>query len=808
MIARLPIDDVLDPLRVALRQGTRALLVAPPGAGKTTRVAPALLDEDWCDGEILVLVPRRLAARAAAEYMADERGETPGRTIGYSTRLDSRPGSRVTVMTHGVFLARIQSAPDLPGVSAVLFDEVHERSLDNDLALAFAIESQVGLREDLRLLAMSATLDGASFARLLGDPPLIESEGKSFPLQLDHVGRDPNSPLEPQVASAIRTALGTHEGALLAFLPGVREIERTAEALGTLPDGIQLHRLHGQVDPAAQRAALSPAPEGKRKLVLASAIAETSVTVDGVRIVVDSGLARRPRYDRAAGLTRLVTERASQAAITQRAGRAARQAPGIAIRLWEEAANKALPPHDPPEILEADLSRLLLAALLWGETDPSRLPFLDPPPAAALAEARQRLAGMGAVDEGGHITAHGRAIAAIPLEPRLAHMLVDAEVHGLRSTAAAAAALLTERGLGGKSEDLEQRWRRWSTDRSRRAEAARGLLKRWGGNERVAGDRIGEAIALAFPDRVARRRNRSGEQWQSVGGRGFRLDPASPLASAEWLAIAEVAGAASGARILSAAPIDGARVEALLAERIRSFSEVRYDPASRSISATKGRKLGAIVLASSPDPSPDADAILAGLLDAVECEGLDILPWNERGLALRTRAQFARTGDASLPEFSDAALIEDLRNWLAPLLHGLKRLDRIDPAALTGALEAMAGYDALRRIDRLAPARFESPAGTTHAIDYGAPGGPTVEVRAQALYGLSEHPRVGAIPLVLSITSPAGRPIQTTTDLPAFWSGSWADVAKDMRGRYPKHDWPDDPATARADLRTKARRRS
>lgn len=807
MTARLPIDDVLPDLLAALRAGPRALLVAPPGAGKTTRVAPALLDEPWCEGEILLLVPRRLAARAAAEYMAREQGEQPGQTIGYATRLDSRPGKRITAMTHGVFLARIQKEPDLPGVSAVLFDEVHERSLDNDLALAFALDAQGALREDLRLLAMSATLDGAAFARLMGDAPKIESEGKSFPLKIEHVGRDAAQPIEPQMARALRAALADHDGSILAFLPGVREIERTTDALGSLPEGVVLHRLHGQVDPAAQRAALAAPAPGTRKLVLASAIAETSVTVDGVRVVVDSGLARRPRYDRAAGLTRLVTERASQAAATQRAGRAARQGPGTAIRLWEEAATSAMPAHDPPEMLEADLSRLLLASLLWGEADPSRLPFLDPPPAPALAEARTRLEAMGALKDG-QITAHGRAMAAVPLEPRLAHMLIAAREHGLEATAGAVAALLTERGLGGRGEDLELRYRRWASDKSKRAEAARGLARRWGGKGRVEADRLGEAIALAFPDRVARRRDASGEAWASVGGRGFQLDPASPLAGAEWLAIAEVAGAASGARILSAARIDPDRVEALLADRIETFSDVRYDPARAAISATRGRRLGAITLSSGNDPDPDPQAVLKGLLDAVEREGLDILPWNARGRSLRTRAQYARTGDASLPDLSDATLIESLRDWLAPLLDGVRRLDRLEPAQLTHALEGIAGYAALRRIDVIAPERFASPAGTTHAIDYAAQGGPTVEVRAQALYGLTEHPRVGAVPLVLSITSPAGRPIQTTTDLPAFWTGSWADVVKDMRGRYPKHDWPDDPARARADLRTKARRPS
>ncbi|HVL29131.1 MAG TPA: DEAD/DEAH box helicase, partial [Sphingomicrobium sp.] len=463
----LPVQDVLTELLAALREGTRALLVAPPGAGKTTMVAPALLAEPWVDGrQILLLVPRRLAARAAAEFIARQHGEAAGQTFGYATRLDSKQGkaTRVVAMTHGVFLARIQADPELKGVAAVLFDEVHERSLDNDLALALALDASAALRPDLRILAMSATMDGARFARLLGDPPTIVSQGKAWPLTIDHVGRDAAQRIEPQMAAAIRRALAEHEGSLLAFLPGMAEIERTAEALGPLGEDVILHRLHGAVEPAAQRAALAPAPPGKRKLVLASAIAETSLTLDGVRIVVDSGLARRPRYDRGAGLTRLVTERASRAAVTQRAGRAARQGPGVAIRLWEEAATASLPAHDPPEILEADLSALLLACLMWGEADPARLPFLDPPPAPALTEARRRLRALGALDEAGQLTAHGRAVAGWPLEPRLAHMMIAAGRLGLAAAAADAAALLTERGLGGNDPDLEVRRRRWRSD--------------------------------------------------------------------------------------------------------------------------------------------------------------------------------------------------------------------------------------------------------------------------------------------------------------------------------------------------------
>jgi len=642
----LPIDQVLPQLLHALQAGPRALLIAPPGAGKTTRVAPALLDEGWVEGkQILLLVPRRLAARSAAEYMSRERGEEAGATIGYATRLDSKVGraTRVIAMTHGVYLSRLQADPELGGVAAVLFDEVHERSLDSDLALALTLDAAEGLRPDLRILPMSATLDGERFGRLLGSPPRIESEGTSHPLTLYHEGRDAAQRIEPQMASAIRRALNEHDGSLLAFLPGVAEIERTADALGNLPPDIVLHRLHGAIEPSQQRAALAPPKSGTRKLVLASAIAETSLTLDDVRIVVDSGLARRPRYDRGAGLTRLVTERASRAAVTQRAGRAARQAPGVAIRLWEEAANTSLLAHDPPEILEADLSSLMLTSLLWGEKDPARLPFLDPPPAPALAEARQRLAELNAVDEDGQITPHGRAIAAIPLEPRLAHMLIEARERGFAKAAADAATLLTERGLGGIDPDLELRHRRWLSDRSPRAQAARRMAERWARDDKSLAHvhDLARAIALAFPDRLSRRRDASGEQWQSVGGRGFRLDPASPLARSEWLAVAEVAGAASGARILSAAAMTLEEIESLFEAKIQTYTEVRFDPATAAISATKGRRLGSIKISSAPDPRPDQAAIERGLIEAVRRTGLGILPWGETSVALRQRANFA-----------------------------------------------------------------------------------------------------------------------------------------------------------------------
>jgi ATP-dependent helicase HrpB len=810
---RLPIDDVLPELVGVLRDGTRALLIAPPGAGKTTKVAPALLGEEWCTGQVLLLVPRRLAARAAAEFMAAALSEKPGETFGYATRLDSKVGkrTRIVAMTHGVFLSRIEDDPELAGVSAVLFDEVHERSLDNDFALALALDSAGALRPELRLLAMSATLDAERFRRLLGDPPTIVSEGKSHPLEIIYTGRDPGARVEQQMASAIRRALGEHPGSLLAFLPGVAEIERTAEAVGALPAGIELHRLHGGVEPSAQRSALAAPSAGKRKLILATSIAETSVTLEDVRIIVDSGLTRRPRYDRGAGLTRLVTERASQAAVTQRAGRAARQAPGVAIRLWEEAATASLPAHDPPEILEADLSGLVLSCLLWGEPDPLRLPFVDAPPRAALDEAKRRLLGLGAIDADDRLTKHGRAIAALPLEPRLAHMLIESSRRGFAAAAANVAVLLTERGLGGNEADLDVRSRRWRSDRSPRAEAARKMAANWcrrvNGSGSAAGHDLGKALAIAFPDRVSRRRDPSGETWQSVGGRGFRLDSASPLARSERLAVGEVAGHASGARILSASALDESDVLDLFATRIETRHEGSFDPATGSVTPTRSRRLGAIRLSSGPDPSPDRRAIAHALLDGVREHGLGLLPWDERGRQLRHRAAFAHRFDPSLPALDNAELVGRLDEWLAPLLDGKRRLSDVPAPALVAALEQLLGYDAVRLLDRIAPSEFTSPAGSRHTIDYSAEAGPTVEVRAQALFGLARHPTVasGAVPLVLAITSPAGRPIQTTTDLPGFWSGSWRDVAKDMRGRYPKHPWPDDPASAAPTLKSKRR---
>ncbi len=803
-----PVEAVLADLLHRLDTHNCAVLIAPPGAGKTTIVAPAILQQPWCAGQVLLLSPRRIAARMAAERIADLRGEQAGKTIGYATRMDSKQSSetRLMVLTEGIFRNRIIADPELTGVSAVLFDEVHERSLDSDFGLALALEVQAAFRPDLRILAMSATLDGDRFSALMNDAPVIRSEGKSWPLALHYVGRRAELPIEQDVARIIRQAIGEQQGDILAFLPGAREIDRAAELLGSLGPNIAVHSLYGSLDPAQQKAALRRDPAGKRKVILATNIAETSLTIDGVRIVIDSGYARRARFDKAAGVTRLVTERASLSAATQRAGRAARQGDGTAYRMWEEAANGGLPPFDPPQILESDLSSLVLDCALWGEADPARLRWLDSPPEASVAQARKALIVLDAIEDSGRVTAHGTALAKLPLPPHLAHMLLSSAALRQGEKAATLALLMQERGLGGQSDDLEQRIERFAKERGGRADAARGLARRLAEMARNSSERdanalsIGAMIALAFPDRVAKRRDAKGENWLSIMGRGLRLDPASPLASAEWLAVADMQGAASGARILSAATINLDEIESIFTKQIDILNSLTYDRTSDRVEARMRRKLGAIILSEGQSAKPDPAALVGILLQAVVNIGLDVLPWSDSALLLRKRASFA--GETQI---SDEALIADASDWLPSVLHGVSRLRDVAAGSLYAALEQRLGWDTKQKIDRIAPSRFESPAGTSHDIDYAAEAGPTVELRVQALFGLDTHPCVGSarVPLVLSLTSPAGRPIQTTRDLPTFWRGSWHDIAKEMRGRYPKHNWPDAPWLADASLKTK-----
>jgi ATP-dependent helicase HrpB len=820
--ALLPIHAVLAQLLVALRERSAAVLIAPPGAGKTTAVAPALLGESWCSGTIILLSPRRVAARAAAERMAELLGESAGETVGYLTRLDSKRSARtrIVVMTEAIFVSTIVGDPELVGVSAVLFDEAHERHLDSDLGLALAIEARAVLRPDLRLLVMSATIDGARFADLLGDAPLIESAGRAHPLTIRWLGARPEARLEDAMAAAVIEAWRVETGDILAFLPGVREIERTAERLvERLPQALVLP-LHGQVDPAAQRAAIRR--HDARRIVLATNIAETSLTLDGVCVVIDCGLTRRAEFDVAAGHTRLATRPASRASADQRAGRAARQGQGVAYRLWAEAAHAGRAAFDPPEIALADLAPLAFTLAQWGAGDPGALGWLDPPPSAAYAAAQDRLRAIDALDGEGRITAHGRLLAGLPMAPPLAHMLVWAAERGAQGDAAALALLLQERGLGGRGEDLDARLARWRSDRSPRARASRDLAARWvrlvtglgqaqpervfksGVNpsstrpepvERPAHPPLGILLATAYPGNLARRRSPSGEEWLSASGRGFRLDSASPLASAEWLAIGDAQGEAKGARIMAAATLDLADIERWLGGRIERRQTVRWNAGEARAEARVERRIGAIVLASAPDPAPDAAVVMALLLDQAQRDPGTLLP-----ATLLARARYAGLATLAPDKLADAVAI-----WLAPLLAGRRDLD-LDRGQVSSALLDLLSWDERQRLDRLAPREFISPAATTHPIDYAAPAGPTVELRVQALFGLDTHPVIGehgGEPLLLSLTSPGGRPLQTTADLPGFWRGSWRDVVKDMKGRYPRHRWPDEPWLEKPSLKTK-----
>lgn len=779
-----------------------AVLVAPPGAGKTTAVAPALLDQDWCKGQIILTSPRRVAARAAAERMAEILGEKPGETVGYLTRLDSKTSSRtrILVVTEAIFVNRIVDDPELQGVSAVLFDEAHERHLDSDLGLALALESRAVLREDLRVLVMSATIDGARFAKLIGDDvPVVESEGRAFPMQIEWLGARPDVRIEDAMADAMVQAWREQDGDILAFLPGVGEIERTRERLESrLPDLLVLP-LHGQVQPAQQRAAIRRDPDGRRRIVLATAIAETSLTLDGVSVVVDSGLARHAEFDKAAGTTHLVTRRASQAAAAQRAGRAARQGPGVAYRLWDKHGHAGRPEFDPPEIETADLAPLVLNLARWGTNDPALLAWLDPPPEAAVAAARDALQKLGALDGEGRITTQGNQIASLPMDPASAAAVLFGAEASQAGDAAKLVLLLQERGLGGRGEDLLQRLDRWSGEHGARAEAARKLAARWANAAQtlVSGaenDPINPALflAMARPDFVAKRRDSSGEQWLSAGGRGFQLDPASPLARAEWLVIGDAQGQAKGARITAAAELDAEDIEKRLQYLIEKCSVINWNNEEKRVEARLQRRLGAITLASGPDPDPNPDALVDKLVEkALESLG-QLVPQD-----LLARGKFAQIDALNLESLRDNAEL-----WLRPLLNGRRVLD-LPRGKLVDAILNQLDWDARQRLDNAAPREFTSPAGTHHAIDYAGEDAPSVEVRVQALFGLDAHPMIGNTPLLLKLTSPAGRPIQSTRDLPGFWRGSWADVKKDMKGRYPKHRWPDEPWVEKPSLKTK-----
>ncbi len=814
---KLPIDSVLPQIEAALETCANLVVVAPPGAGKTTRVPLALLDAPWAqDRKLILLEPRRLAARAAAQRMAATLGESVGETIGLRMRLESRVSARtrVEVVTEGVFARMILDDPALDGVAGVLFDEFHERSLDADLGLALALDAQGGLRDDLRLIVMSATLDGARVAGLMGGAQAIESAGRAFPVETRHLPRAPHDRLEDAVTRAILRALGEESGSMLVFLPGQGEIARVAERLAQarLPATVDVAPLYGALERGDQDRAIAPAAAGRRKIVLATSIAETSLTIEGVRIVIDSGLSRVQLYEPDLGLSRLETVRASRASVDQRRGRAGRTEPGVCYRLWEEAATVALPAFAAPEILAADLSGLALDLAHWGVSDPEKLAWLDPPPRPAWKEAVALMRELGALDAGGRLTATGAAMRALPLPPRLARMILEAARHDEAGRAAELAILLSERGLGGNDVDLSARLDRLQADNGKRARDARRLAAAWARQAAQTAREPtplsdGALIALAYPDRIAKGRGAGGD-FLMANGRAAAVPPESPLARAPFLAIAELTGRAAQARVLAACALTAEEVEALAGERIETRDETVFDATSGSLRRRRFRRLGAIRLAEQNlaiEPTLESAEILARGAAAL---GIERLPWSKGQQQKRDRVAFLRRAEGDeWPDLSDAALAETAAAWLAPYILGRAGVAAITPEDLDQALAGLLPYELSRRLDAEAPPFFETPAGSRIALDYAAPNGPLLSVRVQELYGLAAHPTLarGRVPVTLELLSPAHRPIQTTQDLPRFWAGSWAEVKKEMKGRYPRHVWPDDPAKAQPTTRAKPR---
>ncbi len=813
---KLPIDDALPQLVAALLKSSAAVLVAPPGAGKTTRVPLVLMDEPWAaNKKILVLEPRRIAARAAAERMAATLGERVGDTVGLRVRFGSKVSkkTRVEVVTEGVFTRLILDDPSLDGIAAVLFDEFHERSLDADLGLALARDAQQGLREDLKLLVMSATLDGARVGKLLGDAPVVESEGRAFPVETRYPGRDARDPIERPMADAILRALRADPGSVLAFLPGQAEIRRAETLLKERIDdpNVDVVALYGALDASVQDRAIEPAPPGKRKVVLATSIAETSITILGVRIVVDSGLARVPRYEPDVGLTRLETVRVSRAAADQRRGRAGRTEPGVCYRLWDEPQTASLEPYAKPEILAADLSGMMLDLAEWGATDPAKLSFLDPPPHGAWSEAKILLTELHAVDAQGRITDEGRKLRALPLPPRLARMVVDAAAEGAGERAAEIAAIVSERGLGGVDVDLGHRLDQFRRDRSRRGEDARRMAKRWAEDAGKATKQSdlspGSILALAYPDRIAKSRGADGA-FLLANGRGGNVDPASALAREPFLAVAEMTGIAARARILLAAPITLEEIEARFGDEIETREEITFDPGSGSLRGRRAERLGALALAERPMQIEASTEAAQKLAEGIARVGLAKLPWTKALQQWRDRVMFLRRhlGD-EWPDLSDEALGKAAGEWLAPILEGKTSLAQVGADDLGNALQSLMPWNMKRKLDEEAPTHFNAPSGSSVPIDYEAEEGPKLSIRVQELFGLDKHPSVaqGKVPLIVELLSPAHRPVQLTRDLPGFWRGSYGAVKTEMKGRYPRHPWPDNPLEAPATRRAKPR---
>ncbi|MBB2680164.1 UNVERIFIED_ORG: ATP-dependent helicase HrpB [Rhizobium esperanzae] len=813
-LPELPVSHVLPAIGVALAEQKRAVLSAPPGAGKTTLVPLYLLQQAWRgDGRIILLEPRRLAARAAASRMASLIGQQVGGTVGYRMRLDNRvsAATRIEVVTEGVFARMVLDDPELSGISTVIFDEFHERSLDADFGLALALDVQSALREDLRILVMSATLDIERVAALLDYPPVIESLGRSFPIDIRYQDRPGGERIEDAVTRAIVDAHTSETGSILAFLPGQAEITRTAERLqGRFGPETLIAPLYGNLSQKEQDAAIRPAAAGLRKIVLATSIAETSITIDGVRIVIDSGMQRLPVFEASTGITRLETVRVSRASADQRAGRAGRTEPGIAVRLWHQGQTAALPAFTPPQILSSDLSGLVLDLAHWGVQDPASLAFVDQPPETTLQEARMLLGQLGALDKDGMLTARGKVMRDLALPPRLAAMVVSAGESGHARDAASIAVLLTEQGLGGTSVDIEERLRRFKAERGERAEASRRLAGRLASGldrvEAAAPALAGQLLLHAFPDRIALQRGGRG-RYVMANGRGAELPETERLAGSQMLVIADLTGRAAQARVLAAAEVTRGDIEAELPGEIRTDDQIFFDRQSRQVRARRATRLGAIIFDETPLPRPSGAAVTQALMEGLRELGLDQLAFSKEAIQLRERIGFLhRTIGDPWPDVGDAALLSRLDEWFAPFQSEARGLSDISAGGLSTGLMSLVPHDLQRDLSRLAPTHFEAPTGQRHPIQYEGEE-PVLTIRVQELFGLKQHPAIagGRLPLLLELTSPAHRPIQTTRDLPGFWAGSWRDVRAEMRGRYPRHPWPERPEEALPTTRAKPR---
>jgi ATP-dependent helicase HrpB len=835
----LPIEEALPRLREALTGHASVVLQAPPGAGKTTMVPLALLDEPWLKGKgIVMLEPRRLAARAAAGRMSQLRDENVGETIGYRIRFESKVSktTRIEVLTEGILTRRLQNDPALEGVGLVIFDEFHERHLHADLALALCLDSQRGLRDDLKILVMSATLDGAAVSRLLNNAPIITSEGRSYPVEVQYLARDPEGRLPDIVAQAIQRALGEHEGDVLAFLPGAWEIRRTQSnieaALKT--SNVDIYPLYGDLPWEQQERAIRPGGvHGRRKVVLATPIAETSLTIDGVRVVVDSGYARVPQFDPKSGLSRLVTQRISRASAEQRAGRAGRTAPGVCYRLWGETTQRGLIPQAIPEIRSADLVPLALELSAWGVQDATSLAWLDPPPAASLAQARDLLVELDALDEQGHITDAGRAMAQLPLHPRLAHMLRAAEKMQRGALACDIAALISERdilmGEARRSCDLTERLdvlrvfrqqgRKGAEARSADAngcvrvdQAARQWRRLIGARDEVAGfdpDDAGQLLALAYPDRIAQQRTPNGSTYLLANGRGARL-PEWEVRLRQPLLVAATLDAGEGEGLIYlAATLQASILPMLMPGHVRSEEEVRWDAEQQIVVARRVERLGALVLDSAPLKKADPGKLRAAMLEGVRRLGLDVLPWTDEARQWQARVLSLRQWfpEENWPDVSDSVLAATL-DWLAPYLDSITRRDHLTRLDMPAILKARLDWKQGQQLDSEAPTHISVPSGSHLKLDYKPGESPVLAVKLQEMFGLADTPRIarGRVPVTLHLLSPARRPIQVTQDLKGFWERTYAEVKKELKGRYPKHPWPDDPwnavPTARAKRRT------